>query len=445
MVILLSNIFQKLEKVNHCCYFYENKVNLLKVLSSFFKEGLENNEYCIWVLPEDITEQEIIDYFLKENYKFDEYLEKEQFKFYNFQHWYATSGSFDVKNILDRWIQNLKYALKKGYSGMRITGDVCLISQEDLDNFLDYELQLNSLIKEKFINAICTYPIIKYQKYQILDIASTHQSVLIDINDTPTIIQHSEIKNNLKAREILKKNIQNLQRIESIGLLSTGIIHDLNHSLTAIMNDVYLALMKLDKGEDVSKYLRAIKSAVNDSSKAIKDLFNFGQLTEIKVDISVNQIITKLGNLLHYLVSDQILIEMDLSQNLWNVRGDVGKIERILVNLINNARDAMPAGGKITISTKNLSLNKSKKYESFTLDHGNYITLSVKDRGIGMNNSILPHIFEPFYTTKNSDKGTGIGLPMVYSYLSDFKGKIEVFSKPKEGTTFIIYIPVKQI
>jgi len=441
----MSITFEKLNWGSHFCYFYDNKVNFLKVLTSFFMAGLENNEYCIWVLSENITEQEIIDYFFKKYYKFGEYLEKEQFKFYNYEEWYKNSGSLNAQNLINSWNQNLTYALKKNYSGIRITGDVRLISKEDLNTFLDYELQFNTLIKDKFIKAICTYPIFNYQKYQILDIASTHQSVLIDIDETQTIIQHNEIKNNLMAKEILKKNLQNLQRIESIGLLSSGIIHDFKHSLTVIKNKVNLAIMKLDNGEEVIKLLKQVTSAVTDSSKAIDDLFSYGQLTEMKADIKVNSIITKLLNLLDYLISDQILFEMDLSQNLWSVRGDPGKIERILVNLINNARDAMPTGGKITILTKNLSLNKSKKYESFTLDPGNYIILTIQDNGIGMDKSILSHIFELFYTTKNSNKGTGLGLPMVCSYLSDFEGKIEVFSKPKEGTAFNIYIPVKQI
>lgn len=429
---------------SHTCYFYENKANYLKVLALFFKEGLENNEYCIWVLPENITEQEIIEYFLKNNYKIKKYLEEEHLKFYNYQQWYNKIGSFNTKDIIDSWLQNLKNALKKGYSGIRITGDVCLISKEDLEAFLGYELQLNSMIKEKFIKAICTYPIFKYQKFQILDIASAHFSVLIDINDTQRVIQHNEIKTNLKAKEILKTNLQNLQRIESMGLLSGGIIHDFKKSITIIRNNIDLALRKMDNGMDATKYLKGARSIASDVSKDITELFSYGQLTEMKIDISANQIITKLVNLLNNLISEGILIEMDLSQNLWNIQGDPGKIERILVNLINNARDAMPAGGKITIMTKNFNLDKSKKYETFTLTPGNYITLSVKDTGIGMNNSILPHIFEPFFTTKNSDKGTGLGLPMVYSYLNDFEGKIEVFSKSKKGTTFKIYIPVKE-
>ncbi len=375
----------------------------------------------------------------------NDYIEKEQINFYNYKDWYSSFGPFNAKKILNSWMQNLSYALKRGYSGIRITGDTHLISKEDFDAYLDYELQLNSLIKEKFIKAICTYPIFKYQKHQILDIASLHRSVLIDINDTQTIIQHNEIKNNLKAKKILKQNLQNFQRIESIGLLSIGIIHDFRHSLSIIENNINLALLKIDKGEDVSTFLNEVKSAVNDSSKVVDELFNYGQLTEIEDDISINQIITELVNLLGYLINDQILIEMDLSQNLWDIRGDSGKIKRILINLINNARDAMPTGGKITILTKNLSLSKSTKYESFTLDPGNYVILSVKDSGVGMDKSILPHIFETFFTTKNSDKGTGLGLTMVYSYLSDFKGKIEVFSKANEGTIFNIYILVEQI
>ena len=434
-----------LEKIkgNHYCYFYENKANFLKILTSFFMDGLENNEYCIWVLSEIITEQEIIDYFLKNYPKFDEYSEKEQIKFYNFQDWYKHSGTINSEVIISSWIQNLDNALKKGYSGMRITGDVLLSNKKDLDSFLGYELLLNALFKEKLIKGICTYPVSNYHKSQILDIASTHQSVIIDINGTQTVIQHNEIKTNLKAKEILKKNLQNLQRIESIGLLSSGLIHDFKHSLSIIGNNVNLALMKMGKGEDVSGYLKKAKSAVNNSSKVVDKLFGYGQLTEINEDISINQIVTELINLLEYLINELIFIELDLSQNLWNIQGDSGKIKRILINLVNNARDAMPSGGKITIMTKNISLNKSEKHEHFTLDPGKYVVISVKDSGIGMDKSILAHLFELFYTTKNSNKGTGLGLAMVYSYLSDFKGNIEVFSKPNEGTLFNIYFPVK--
>ncbi len=441
----MSSTFQKVAKGNHFCYFYDNKVNLLKVLTSFFKEGLENNEYCIWVISDFLSEQEIKDYFSKKSYNVDEYLIKEQLKFYNYKDWYYKSGSLNAKDLINKGIQNLNDALNKGYSGLRITWDIHLISKEDLDAFLDYELQLNSIIKEKLIIAICTYPNFKYQKDQILDIASTHQAVFIDINDKQKIIQHKDIKNNLKAKEILKKNLHNLQRIESIGLLSSGIIHDFKHSLSIVKGNVELALMKLENEKDVLKFLEEIKSAVDNSSKIIDNLFSFGQLNKEIVDINVNHIITNLVKMLDYLIGDQIFVEMDLSQNLWNIRGDPGKLERILVNLINNARDAMPTGGKITIMTKNLNLNKSKKFESFNLVPGKYIILSVKDTGIGMDNSILPHIFEPFYSTKPSNKGTGLGLPMVNSYLNDFKGKIEVFSKPKEGAIFNIYIPAKQI
>lgn len=441
----MSIAFEKLRWGSHFCYFYENKDNYLKVLTTFFMEGLENNEYCIWILPENTTEQDIIDFFLIKYGKFEEYLEIEQIKFFNYQDWYNISGTLKDKEIINSWIQTLDYALKKGYNGIRITGDVHLNSKEDLDAFLGYELQFNATIKEEFIKAICTYPIFIYQKSQILDIAATHQFILIDINDSQTIIQNTEIKNNLKAKEILKKNLQNLQRIESIGLLSSGIIHDFKHSLTIIKNNIDLALMKIDQGEDVSRFLNSVKSIVNVTAKNIEELFSYGQLTGMKDDFSINQIITELVNLLDYFINDQILIEMDLSQNLWNVRGDPGKIKQILINLINNARDAMPTGGKLTILTKNLSLNKSKLFERFTLDSSNYVILSVKDSGIGMDKSILSHIFETFYTTKNSKKGTGLGLPMVISYLNDFRGKIEVLSKPNEGSIFNLYIPVEQI
>jgi len=252
-------------------------------------------------------------------------------------------------------------------------------------------------IGNKKILATCTYPINKFKKAEILNIANAHRFIIFKNNGSFDVIESSE-----------QKKLED--EIQKISVLSSGVAHDFNNLLTIIKGNTDMAMNNL-------------------SRKTSKD-------TDIVKSINVNRIIIKLLEMLtlFFQKNDEINFEteINLDPELWKIKGDSGKIEQSILNIIINAKDAMPEGGRITISTCNIKSPKEHK--------GDYICISIKDTGVGMELDVIDHIFDPFFTTKGP-KGTGLGLSLVYQIVEEFQGWIEVSSEINKGTIFRIYIP----
>lgn len=245
----------------------------------------------------------------------------------------------------------------------------------------------------------------------------------------------------------LKKIQQQLlqtQKLESIGLMASGIAHDFNNILAAIIPNA--ELIKISTEEINPNYKRAeiIERSAHRASEIAQRLLTFTRQSDHRnyEPIFLNKVIEDSLDLLEHSIADKIEIVKNFESDLRLIYADEAQVQQIIMNLLLNAADAMPNGGKIEINTENYKI--SEFYQIGSLDPGEYVRLVIKDNGSGIPLEIMSKIFDPFFTTKDIGKGTGLGLSVVYGIVKGLNGHIEVFSKIEEGTHFDIYLPVDQ-
>ncbi len=245
-----------------------------------------------------------------------------------------------------------------------------------------------------------------------------------------------------ERKQELERRLNQVQRMESVGRLAGGVAHDFNNLLTGITGNVSLALMELQENHPLYETLNEVGEASERAASLTRQLLAFSrkQIIEPKV-VSPNKLLGDLRKLLSRLIGEDIHIEWNLSPDTSTIRVDPGQIEQVIVNLLVNARDAMPNGGRLSIETGNTVLEQEYAEKAFNLDGGKYVFISVQDSGHGMDEETTNRIFEPFFTTKGDDEGTGLGLATVFGIVSQHKGTIEVESELEVGTKFCIYLP----
>jgi PAS domain S-box-containing protein len=253
-----------------------------------------------------------------------------------------------------------------------------------------------------------------------------------------TCVDITERKRAQDEREKAEGQLRQSQKMEALGTLAGGVAHDFNNLLTAIRGYTDLALMKMPKDDFISPYLCHIRDASTRAAKLTNQLLMFSKRHAVDYRrLDLNKVISNLLKMLNRLIGEKYSIVTDLSPELWRVNGDSGHLEQVLMNIVVNAKDAMPGGGQIHISTENDDSPAVPGSENGGLS----VCLTVRDSGVGMDETTLSRIFEPFYSTKSAGKGTGIGLAVVYGIVEGHGGRINVESKPKEGSTFRIYFP----
>ncbi len=232
------------------------------------------------------------------------------------------------------------------------------------------------------------------------------------------------------------------QKMESIGTMAGGIAHDFNNLLTAIIGCVDLSLEEVDKTDVVYGDLKEIQIAAQRAADLTKQLLLFSRKKTMKFkSVNINRIIQNLLMMLKRLIGENIHIQTHLASNLWMIKADQGTLEQVIMNLVVNARDAMPDGGELTIETENITLTEADKVDMSEAPLGRCIRISVSDKGTGMDKKTIQHIYDPFFSTKAIGKGTGLGLSVVYGIVSQHGGCIRVESEINRGTTFEIYLP----
>lgn len=252
----------------------------------------------------------------------------------------------------------------------------------------------------------------------------------------------SEIIGNALERNRLEEQLLQSQKMEAVGRLAGGVAHDFNNILTAILGYSYMALKSLSPDEPLYKDITDIHKASERASSLTYQLLAFSRRQLLNPEVlNLNTLISSMEKMVRRLIGEDVEIATILDSKLGYIKADRVQIEQVIMNLAVNARDAMPKGGKLTIETKNATLDD--KYVQMHLDTrvNRYIMLTISDTGCGMNNEVQSHIFEPFFTTKEADKGTGLGLSTVYGIIKQSHGRILVYSEPEKGTTFKIYIP----
>jgi len=243
----------------------------------------------------------------------------------------------------------------------------------------------------------------------------------------------------------LKEQLQQSQKLESIGNLAGEIAHDFNNILTAVTGFASILEMKMAKSDPLLKYVNEIAKTGMRGAALTHQLLAFSrkQLLDIK-PLDINEMLLNLGTMLQRLIREDITLRFSLSEAPLVVEADCLQLEQIVINLVTNARDAMPAGGALTISTsaENIDPLIAAQQGMAETGDGQFAVLRVVDNGIGMDDETRRRIFEPFFTTKETGKGTGLGLAVVYGIIGQHKGIIQVKSTPGSGTEFILYFPL---
>jgi len=272
-------------------------------------------------------------------------------------------------------------------------------------------------------------------------------SRLIYENGVPVAVQGSarDITERKRAEEALRASqlqLQQSQKLEAIGQLAGGVAHDFNNMLTAIMGYTDLSLRRVGLENPIRRNLEETKKAAERAASLVRQLLAFSrkQILEPKV-LDLNEVVKDMQKMLTRLIGENIKLATRLETDLGSVKADPCQVEQIIVNLVVNARDAMPRGGRVTIETANISLDAQTAAKHVAVIPGEYVMLAVSDTGNGMDQETQARIFEPFFTTKEVGKGTGLGLSTVYGIVKQSGGNIWVYSEPGFGTVFKVYLP----
>jgi two-component system cell cycle sensor histidine kinase/response regulator CckA len=243
-------------------------------------------------------------------------------------------------------------------------------------------------------------------------------------------------------KRTLERQLRMAQKMEAIGRLSGGIAHDFNNLLGVIIGYSGVLKKSLDKSQPTYEYATEIEKAGQRAASLTRQLLAFSRQQVLTPSVlSLNSLVSDMEKMLPRLLGEDINVSLSLDPELGNVKADQSQIEQVIMNLAVNARDAMPAGGKLHIQTANIEMDNA-----FTRDHlgsstGSYVMLAIADSGTGMSPETIAHIFEPFFTTKGVGEGTGLGLATVYGVVKQSNGYIWVDSTPGKGSTFQIYLP----
>lgn len=292
---------------------------------------------------------------------------------------------------------------------------------------------LSTLPKVFFIGGILLSALLAFTVYSA-ETARIHAREAIAANE--------ELKSQIAGRELAEEALRQSQKMEAVGRLAGGVAHDFNNLLTVIRGYAALSLNRVGSDSVLFRELNEILKATDRASALTRRLLAFSrkQVLQLRV-LDLNTLVAQVNELLPPVLGEDIELMLDLDPDLGRVKADSAQMEQVIMNLVFNARDAMPHGGKLKVQTRNVDLDEEIVRRHECAQAGPYVMLAVCDTGHGMTDETLTHIFEPFFTTKDINKGTGLGLATVYGTLRQSGGFVTVSSKVGEGTTFQIYLP----
>jgi len=255
---------------------------------------------------------------------------------------------------------------------------------------------------------------------------------------------HSRLERKLAEAENrkLEEQFHQAQKMEAVGRLAGGLAHDFNNFLSAINGYCQMMLNTLDRSDPTRAWLDEIKKAGDHAASLMRELLAFSRQHVLVTQVlDLNEVVAGVENMLRHLIGKGVDLVTLPGPALWQVKADAARIKQVIVNLAVNARDAMPQGGRLTIETSNIELDAASAPRHPSVTPGRYVMLAVSDTGIGIDAETQAHVFEPFFSTKEEGKGTGLGLAMVYGTVKQSGGAVWVESEPGQGATFTIYLP----
>ncbi|MBD2613470.1 MAG: PAS domain S-box protein [Nostoc sp. GBBB01] len=249
------------------------------------------------------------------------------------------------------------------------------------------------------------------------------------------------VNTEITQQKQLETQLLRSQRLESIGSLTSGIAHDLNNLLSPILMSVQLLQKKFTDTQS-QKVLQTLENNVKRSANLLKQILTFARGIESKrIILEIQPLITEIEQIIAQTFPDSIICQIDIPKNLWQVRGDATQLHQVLMNLVVNARDAMPDGGKLRIVAENVVISEHSAQINIDAKVGSYIAIVVTDTGMGMSSEVQQRIFEPFFTTKDVSKGTGLGLSTALGIIKNHGGFVNLYTQVGRGTQFTVYLP----
>jgi PAS domain S-box-containing protein len=257
---------------------------------------------------------------------------------------------------------------------------------------------------------------------------------------------HEELEREVgeRTRKLMQaeEQLRQAQKMEAVGQLTGGIAHDFNNMLAVIISGLNLLKRRLERGDtDVAKYIDGAMEGAGRAAALTQRLLAFARQQPLAPEpIDANRMVSRMTELLSRTLGEDIRIESVLGAGLWKAKADPNQLESAILNLAVNARDAMPAGGRLTIETANAHVDEHYANE-FSISPGQYVLISVTDTGTGMTPEVIAKAFDPFFTTKAVGKGTGLGLSQVFGFVRQSGGHVKIYSEVGVGTTLKVYVP----
>ena len=254
---------------------------------------------------------------------------------------------------------------------------------------------------------------------------------------------NAALKREFEIRQAAEAQVRQMQKMESIGQLTGGIAHDFNNMLAIVIGSLDIAKRRFDT--DRARALVFIDNALEGAQRAAvltARLLAFSRQQPLAPrPLDVNKLVGGMSEMLHHTIGEHLRVETVLAGGLWRAFVDPGQLENAILNLVINARDAMPEGGRLTVETSNAHLDDAYAVANAEAVAGQYVLLSVTDTGTGMSADVIARVFDPFFTTKGVGKGTGLGLSQVYGFIKQSGGHAKIYSEPGLGTTVKLYLP----
>jgi two-component system, cell cycle sensor histidine kinase and response regulator CckA len=263
------------------------------------------------------------------------------------------------------------------------------------------------------------------------------------VRDEQGVLTHFVgIMQDVSQQHRLQEQLLQAQKMEAVGRLAGGVAHDFNNILTAVLGYSELLLQRSSPSDPLHRHADEIRKSAERAAALTQQLLAFSRRQPVQLRVlNLNELVADLNKMLRRLVGENIRMVTVCSPDLDHVRADAGQLQQIIMNLVVNARDAMPDGGTLTLQTANVQFDETYVRSYPEVAAGDYVMLAISDTGVGMTAEVKEHLFEPFFTTKGIGGGTGLGLAMCYGIVKQSGGHINVYSEPGQGTAFRIYLP----
>jgi signal transduction histidine kinase len=444
----------------HFCLFYETKEDLLDALVSYCKSGLENEEYCLWVVTEPLTIEQATVALTEAVPHFDSYVADSRIEIVSANDFFLQGGKFDRKRVAEAMVAKLAGVSARGYAGVRLTGDTSWVTKKNWIPFCELEDGINEVLGNQRLAVLCTYSLASCGAYEILDVVRTHQFALARRQGNWVVIETAALKRAkaeikrlneeleqrvvertselMKASEALREaqaDLARITRLTAMGELTASIGHELNQPLAgAVANgDACLAWLSseppnLDEARAAAGRMIEAVTLATDMVRRIRDLFK--KAAPERVRVNINEVIEEtLGLIRSEALRNNVCFKRELGSQLPFVLGDHVQLQQVVFNLMMNGIEAMRS---VDDRIRQLRIGSARQ-------DPNQVLVTVADSGTGIDPQIIRRMFEPFYTTK--PKGIGMGLAISRSIIEAHGGRLWAEPKTGQGATLQFTLP----